>query len=103
MYIFNIFDQVYCFDKGVLCIRWISNISEERKICLSRKLRQVVLWHLHDFTVYGHMGINKNYGESQNSDFFSHAMVRQFVHGYTKANAVWVFTASLRGVKWITL
>lgn len=41
-------------DQGFLCIRWISNNSEELKICLTRKLRQFVwsskrLWKSYKF------------------------------------------------------
>lgn len=73
--------DLLCIDQGVLSIRWISNNSEELKICLPRKLRQVVLWHLHDSRVGGHMGIKKTLEKVRNSDYYWPRM-RQFVHVY---------------------
>lgn len=76
--------DLLCIDKGVLCIRWISNNSEELKICLPRNLRQVVLWHLHDSRVGGHMGIKKTLEKVRNSDYYWPRM-RQTVHDYVFA------------------
>lgn len=38
-------------DQGLLCKSWIANNSKTLKICLPRKLRQFLLWHLHDSIV----------------------------------------------------
>ena len=61
--------DLLCIDRGVMCIRWILDNKEELKICLPRNMRHVVLWHMHDSKVAGHMGISKTLARIRNSRY----------------------------------
>ena len=44
-----------------MCIRWIENDKEYLKICVLRKMRDVILCQVHDSQCEGHMGIRGTY------------------------------------------
>ena len=68
-------------ENGVMCIRWIENDKEYLKICVPRKLRDVILWQVHDSQCAGHMGIRRTYLKVEQSSYYWPHM-RQFVQDY---------------------
>ena len=69
---------------GVLCLRWIESGGETFKICTPRKLRDVVMWQIHDSQTAGHMGIRRTYAKLCKTQYYWPHM-RRYVNDYVSS------------------
>lgn len=68
----------------VLCILWTEKDENRLRICTPNRLREDVMWYLHDAPTSGHMGIYRTQQRASFSSYYWPGM-RQTVRDYVKS------------------
>ena len=70
--------------QGVLGIKWIENGGERFRICIPKKLRNVVMWSFHDAQTAGHLGVRRTLDKINKSQYYWPHQ-RRYVNDYVSS------------------